>query len=339
MTDAPFGVSLAAYAGITSALGEGHSLEAVLAAEAIALDAWRAAEPAWKVRLAASASRGDAEFTAFRARTFEAEDALARRVAPLDVDLVSWLSFVAAWGSAAEPADFLEQHGLRPSDVSRLRRAWDARFEREPALAVKAARLVAGGQLGPVPTVEADRPRLRPFPWSRRSMAERASSTSDGSDEGRSLDSRYLDAHRRVREAMVGASLPAPSPAPRLAPSLAAPWPATPSPAPGLAPPVAPLVDATSPFLPAVALEPLPFVAAASSLAAPPTSGPPIAAHPDVGETVELAALSDAALFGSPSPGHAAPEAGPPNLHATAILDASALGDLDTAVPFARRST
>lgn len=299
MTDAPFGVSLAVYAGVLVALGEGHDLKAVLDQEQLELDAWRAAEPTWKARLAASSARGGAEFNEFRARTIEAEDTLARRVAPVEEDLGAWLAFAKAWAASPDPAAFLSKHALRAGDVSRLRRGWDERFEAEPALAVKAARLVADGKVGPVPPLRVEPAHLVRFPWSKGYRAAPHEDPTPAAAEGDDRDARYLAAHRRARERMLAV-------APRVLPP-----------------------DATSPCLPAVVLQPLPFDA--TEPAGPLPLSAPLAPHPNVGETVEFPALSDADLLVASDPGSGQ------NIHATAILDAHALVDVGTPLPFPPR--
>jgi hypothetical protein len=320
MSDAPFGVSLPTYAGITVALAEGHALEAVLAEEAVALDAWRAAEPRWKIRLAASAARGDAEFTAFRARTLEAEDALARRIEPLDTELGAWLAFVRAWGHAPEPAAFLEERGLSANDVSRLRRVWDVRFEEQPALALEAARRLARGELGPVPPLHVAAKRLVPFPWSKGRVSHPSWAPAAAGSATLDRDARYLAAHRRAQEAMTPparAPLASPSAPARLEPARLEPARLEPM---RVASSLAPSLDSTSPLLTAVTVEPLPFVTVGAAV--PPPSSPPQAPHPNLGATVELGALTDDQLVVATT------------VNDTAILDASALGDLDAASPF-----
>lgn len=330
MGDSPFGVSLAVYAGVVTALAEGHALERILVQEGLAVDAWRAAEPEWKARLAASAVRGDAEFSAFRARAIEAEDVLFRRVTPLADDLSAWLAFVHGWSTAAEPRRFLEERGLGANDIARLRRSWDERFERDRDLAVLAARKLAEGDLGAPPFPRVEPALLRRFPWSQAKDA--APSTPEPTE--RDLDERHLARHEAARRDAARANPHALGSSPR-EPST------TPAPRPWVAPPApsAPsnLLDATAPMMTALVLDPLPFVAA-SHTSEPPRPHEPSAPHPNVGETLELGAFTDAMLRGNAAsmpPASAPLSPTEPSIQETAELDARLLGDLDAAAPFA----
>lgn len=87
----------------------------------------------------------------------------------------------------------------------------------------------------------------------------------------------------------------------------------------------------------ALVLDPLPFVAA-SHTSEPPRPHEPSAPHPNVGETLELGAFTDAMLRGNAAsmpPASAPLSPTEPSIQETAELDARLLGDLDAAAPFA----
>jgi len=302
VSESPFGVGLERYAGVVVALAEGHDLALILTQERLDSVVWSQAAPVWRVRLAKSGARGDAEFMAYRGRVLEAEDILTREVAPLDREVGAWLAFVKAWGAAAAPEEFLQKHGLRTNDVSRLRRSWDARFDADRALAVRAATLAVEGSTA-LPVLRVGPAVLRAFPWSpafgRAALGREASPAGDVVDS----HDRYLEAHRRAqRDSARKALHPAASalaPAGRLA--------------------------VTSPLMRAIDVAGLPFDARQEPVSAPPPLVPR-SPHPGVGDTVELAQLTDAEL------------AHDPRIDETVELDARVFGDLDAAAPFALRA-
>lgn len=163
------------YAGITAALAEGFSEEAVLAMEGVAAEAWPGVDAAWKVKLVDSASGDGALFSLYCAKLAQAEDWLARRVAPLDEDMAAWAGFLHRYSAHPAPLEMLAALGLRPSDIARLRRLWARRMEGDPALKKKAIAL-AKGDPPAVTSVSAGRAELKPFPWSRGASAGGAES-------------------------------------------------------------------------------------------------------------------------------------------------------------------
>ncbi len=159
------GVTVEQYAGITAALAEDLPLETALAQEAISPRAWKPIDVAWKARLAADGAEGSL-FRSYSDKLAEAEDWLARPVAPLGDDLGAWLAFLAAWGKHEAPFELLAGAGLRLSDVSRLRRRWSRRFAEDASLEKRAAELLRKGP-GPVPAVTVGQVQHKPYPWSR----------------------------------------------------------------------------------------------------------------------------------------------------------------------------
>lgn len=158
-------ISIAQFAGIRAALAEGFELEEVLAQEGV--PSWRWAELETELTLAVVDD--EETMNRFIAHTAEAEDHLARPVAPLDEDLDAWAGFVVALSSNPRLG---EELGLRPTDLGRMQRRWAKRFEEEPELAKKASKLQ--DEAPPPPdAVAAGEVELTPFPWSpSREMAE-----------------------------------------------------------------------------------------------------------------------------------------------------------------------
>jgi len=140
-------VSLAQYAAVRAAVAEGFLLEDVLATEGLKPRAFARADVAWKQRLA-----GDPEqLAAYETELADAEDWLDRRVELVTEDAAVWASFLAAFEAHAEPFAFLQAKGLGMNDVSRLRRRWARRVERDAKIGERIAELRAKpGKLGPL---------------------------------------------------------------------------------------------------------------------------------------------------------------------------------------------
>jgi hypothetical protein len=129
-------VSLPQYAAVKAAVAEDFPLEDVLGVEEIPAEKWGEAEPAWKELLVT-----DGEvFQEYTKRLADAEDWLGRKVVPLNDDVGAWVAFLAAL-KAGSPFETVKNLGLRMTDVSRLRRRWDRKVEKEPELRKKMADL------------------------------------------------------------------------------------------------------------------------------------------------------------------------------------------------------
>lgn len=151
-------ISIAQFAGIRAALAEGFELEEVLAQEGVPSWRW----PDLETELTLAVVDDEETMNRFIAHTAEAEDHLARPVAPLDEDLEAWAGFVA--GLSANPR-LGEELGLRPTDFGRLQRGWARRFEQQPELAKRASKLQAEAP-PPPEAVAAGEVELTPFSWS-----------------------------------------------------------------------------------------------------------------------------------------------------------------------------
>ena len=122
------GLTLPEYVAIKAGLGEGFGEREVLDAEGVEARRFSRADPLWKVRLVDDR----AAFAAYEIELAAAEDWLDREVSPLCDDPAAWASFLSAF--ATDGAEVLAVHGLRLSDVARLRRRWAQRSEQEPKL-------------------------------------------------------------------------------------------------------------------------------------------------------------------------------------------------------------
>jgi hypothetical protein len=136
-------VSLRQYAAILAARGEGFPLDEALESEGIDPSHWPAAEIAWQRRLGRAAVDDVALMSDFDVRLIEAQDALARRIPPLDEELSAWLDFLRGWSESEEPFALLERFGIRMTDVFRLQRAWSKRLAQDGALQEEAGRILA----------------------------------------------------------------------------------------------------------------------------------------------------------------------------------------------------
>jgi hypothetical protein len=154
------GLLLKQYAGVTAALDEGLSLSSILAQEQIAEADWTASEHAWREAIVDSIAL-QLELAKW---TREAEDALHRKLDPVDSDPVAWAGLLAALAAAPDGAKLLADLGLKMTDMARLGRRWRRRCEADPGV-VKQLSDAAGKAPAPA-RIRAERAVLRLFPWS-----------------------------------------------------------------------------------------------------------------------------------------------------------------------------
>ena len=165
-------ITIEQYAGIKAALADGFPLEQVLEQEGV--PDWRWSDLDLEMTDAMT-SDPDA-FVAYSAKLAEAEEHLRRKIEPLDSDLAAWTGFVVAYNQVGDA--LLEAHALRPSDVGRLQRHWQARFGQDDDLRKRAEKL-AKDPPAPPDAVQAEQAALRPFPWTPGA---------DEAEEARSLE-------------------------------------------------------------------------------------------------------------------------------------------------------
>lgn len=154
-----FDVTLAQYACVVAALADDFGLDASLAAYGVAPAQWPSAKAAWLKKISA-AGRGTALFTAYEEEHARAEDALGRKVTPLDEDLASFLVFIDLCQRSADLPAFLAQHKLRASDLSRVGRGWKRRFAADASYEQKIAELRRGALPKELPALTLGESRL-----------------------------------------------------------------------------------------------------------------------------------------------------------------------------------
>lgn len=153
------GLSVAQFAGISAALSEGHEASEVLALEGVEAEDWTAIERQWREAIVDSLELQ----LAFMHRRREAEEWMARSVAPLDEDPAAWAGLLGALSSAASVEAVLTPLGLNANDLNRLGRAWRNKQAADPALGAQ----LAAHAGAPPPAQLTLGPRvLQPFPWS-----------------------------------------------------------------------------------------------------------------------------------------------------------------------------
>ena len=131
------GVPLVQLAAVHAALAEGFELIAVLDMELLPQRAWFEAEVSWKARLVSETS----EMDRYAAELARQQDRMRRRIEPLEEDVEAWIGFLRAYEMHADPFELLTGLGLGLNDMSRLGRRWSKRFDAQPKLAQKAAKL------------------------------------------------------------------------------------------------------------------------------------------------------------------------------------------------------
>jgi hypothetical protein len=154
------GVTLQQFAGVLAAVGEGISLEEVLSQERIDREAWPQAERAWRAAIAGSHSLQIELVQKKRV----AEDALSRRVEPIDADPGAWVGLLGALATAEDPSALVERLGITMNDVARIGRSWRRKCESDAEVAKKLEELAPDAK--PPANVKAAPLELRPFPWS-----------------------------------------------------------------------------------------------------------------------------------------------------------------------------
>ena len=148
------GLSLARLAGVDAGLAERLPIERVLENEGVSPPTWRAAEAAWRARLAEDVDEEGPLSAAYDARLAAAQDRYGRSLPPVDGDLAAWLDLVRCFAGSAEPLALLRELGLRPTDLVRLHRRWSLALEADGALRERALALLEadpGLELGAMP--------------------------------------------------------------------------------------------------------------------------------------------------------------------------------------------
>ena len=131
------GVPLMQLAAVAAARAEGFSLEEALDTEGLGPAEYRAAELAFKVRLANPLER-DRLVAEYKIELMHAENRSVRKVFPLDEDVDAWVRFLRSYAAKSSPVEWLAAIGLSLPDLARLSRAWNHRFESDESLRKRA---------------------------------------------------------------------------------------------------------------------------------------------------------------------------------------------------------
>src|SRR5436305_344426 len=91
--DASGTVSLFQYAAVKAALAEGFPLKDVLEVEGVLPSVYEQSDAHWQGRLARAQRACAPLFDQYEAAVVAAEDALSRRIDPVDTDIAAWAAF------------------------------------------------------------------------------------------------------------------------------------------------------------------------------------------------------------------------------------------------------
>ena len=320
---------LVRYAFVTAALSEGYALPEILEREGLSEDDWEEAEEHWVERLEESAETDMQVHDELDRALAAARAQFARKVAPLDTDVMAFLTFQRLLLAAPRPLPFLREHELFFGDWLRLQEVWAERLSADGETRASAAKALAEADSRALPAIEPG-PRVwpatsgdggKPARVAVRAMVEGAGEPVEQTTEWglaglRGESSTEIDAPVPVKAPE--SSFPAPAPAPVPAP--------VPAPAPvphrseELAPPMTDLPDVFSAemTLPPSTLEPLeiaknplPFQPAKATAS---SSAPP--RNHDVGDSPSSAPVT-APQRPVPPPEEALPfRPNPPDAHA-----------------------
>jgi hypothetical protein len=165
-TESFAGVPLMQLAAVAAARAEGFPIEEVLDAEGLEPAAYRAADIAYKIRLANAAEREQLA-EAYKAELARAEDRLSRDVSPLDDDVDAWVRFLGTYSAQSAPTDWLAAIGLSLPDLSRLARIWGRRLESDESLRKRIEKAARDKKPYDVSSLKVSPPKLVPSPVAR----------------------------------------------------------------------------------------------------------------------------------------------------------------------------
>jgi hypothetical protein len=154
-------LSLEQYAFVTAALSEGYTRSEILDRLGLSEDAWEDAEERWVERLQESAEDDLALYDDLDRALAKERARFARKVAPLDSDIVAYLCFQRHASTASNLPAFLRDHGLFLGDWVRLQEAWAERLVEDGELRVAAAAALADEAPHTLATISPD-PRVWP---------------------------------------------------------------------------------------------------------------------------------------------------------------------------------
>lgn len=131
------------YAFVHAALGEGYTLDVVLAHEGLDLPTWATVDEAWADAIGQSLDGDMVLSDAYDAELMKAQDRFSRSVEPLDSDYAAYLRFTRLWSSHEAPLEYLASVGLRYIDMVRLQRRWGAQLVEDDSLRRQSATIMS----------------------------------------------------------------------------------------------------------------------------------------------------------------------------------------------------
>jgi hypothetical protein len=152
-------VPLARVAFIHAGLSDGLSLDELLDHEDLDAAIWGRAQQAFARLFARGAREGNDFALHVDALSDLARTAWERKLPPLDQELTAFLDFERHYAASVDGLSFLGERQLRPSDLTRLERLWNDRFETDPELRARALAQLAE-EPGPCPDVRPEPPRI-----------------------------------------------------------------------------------------------------------------------------------------------------------------------------------
>jgi hypothetical protein len=153
------GISFGAWAFVIAGVCDGLAEEELLAHLGFDEVQWQLASAAFHEDVLDDVEAGGTLTEDFDEAMRAARKTWTRKIPPLDVDLQAWLDFYRAWMSDESPLEFLETHGLRPTDIHRLQDHWQVKLAENDALR-KDALAMLQAPAGAVTAPRPEPPRL-----------------------------------------------------------------------------------------------------------------------------------------------------------------------------------
>lgn len=152
-------VPLASVAFIHAGLADGLSLDELLEFHDLDAAAWGRAQQAFTRLFAREVREGDAFALHVDELSDLARAAWERKLPPLDQELAAFFDFERHYAASVDGLSFLGERRMRPSDLTRLERLWNDRFDADPELRARALAILAE-EPGACPDVRPEPPRI-----------------------------------------------------------------------------------------------------------------------------------------------------------------------------------
>ncbi|MBK8258053.1 MAG: hypothetical protein IPK82_35975 [Polyangiaceae bacterium] len=137
------GVSFSQYATVLAGVDDGFNLDQMLAFVGLSRPKWLRADALFNEFILTDLEAGGSLDEALYTAKANAQRGWLRRIPPLDTSLSAWLAFWRVVAESTQVNALLQEHGMRPADLTRLETLWSARLESDPALKLEAVRLLA----------------------------------------------------------------------------------------------------------------------------------------------------------------------------------------------------